>query len=478
MRYWRWTLLIGSICIGVLAPSSALWWLGSVAAGAPLPAPALAAPAPTTPPQRQADGAPAITVDDKVFASMTDYFSSPYFRQTGKRCGVVSTAATRPLFATPDDCTLARTVIRNTYWPQEVYVIPVVFHIIYASDGTGNLPAHRIEEQMQVLNTDYQALTRALEGDAANTHIYFQLAGVTRTMNDAWFADENEVAYKQALGWDPARFLNIYVNSAGGYLGYATLPQDTSTGIRDGVVVLYSVVGGRNLPDAAMYDQGRTLVHEVGHYLGLLHTFEGYGCFEGYIAGDLIADTASESEEHYGCTQTYTCGTPDDIHNFMNYTDDLCMWRFTREQANRVVCSLIHYRPRLYKVAAVAVAQQRPPAPVQAGARLTYTLYVTNTGEVELPVHIVNTLTAPDVAAQFSDDTTHARGTLAWSAVITAPGGIWTTTIVVTTPLSFTGVLTNVVTVTSTVGVTGAATTTVTVDEVGWLNFIPLIGRN
>ncbi|MGD2089856.1 MAG: M43 family zinc metalloprotease [Candidatus Aminicenantes bacterium] len=283
------------------------------------------------------------------------------------------------------DCTMSRTIIRNEYWPAQTYTIPVVFHIIHRSNGTGNISDQRIRDQVSVLNQDYGAIAGSAGERGYNTKIQFKLAGITRTANDNWFNDRDERGFKQSLGWDQNRYLNVYVNSAGGYLGYAYLPQEDAGDIYDGVVVLYEAVGGR-YNGFDVYDQGRTLVHEVGHYLGLLHTFEGYGCFDGYSSGDLIADTHSESDEHYDCRQTSTCGTPDDIHNYMNYTSDSCMYEFTPEQANRLVCSLVNYRPQLYQTTGpgtqptITVTSPNGGEVLTAGS--TYTIKWTSTGSL------------------------------------------------------------------------------------------------
>jgi hypothetical protein len=290
----------------------------------------------------------------------------------------------RPL-KTAGDCSLSRTTIRNEYWPTQTYTIPVVFHIIHKTDGTGNISDQRIRDQVSVLNQDYGAIVGSLGEQGYNTKIQFKLAGITRTANNSWFNDQYERSFKQALGWDQTRYLNVYVNSAGGYLGYSYLPQEDAGDVYDGVVVLYEAVGGRN-NGFEVYDQGRTLVHEVGHYLGLLHTFEGYGCFEGYTSGDLIADTHSENTEHYDCRQTSTCGTPDDIHNYMNYTNDSCMYEFTPEQANRLVCSLVNYRPQLYQTTVpgtqptITVTSPNGGESITAGS--TYTIKWSSTGSV------------------------------------------------------------------------------------------------
>ncbi|NCC24629.1 MAG: zinc metalloprotease [Deltaproteobacteria bacterium] len=309
----------------------------------------------------QADG--QVVVDGLAFGSMQAYLNSDYFRLSGKRCGTMSPeriesdqgSAQKSL----SDCTTAQTVIQNEYWPNTVLTIPVVVHIIHKTDGTGNLDDGRINRQIDVLNKDYAAMAGTLGEEGFNTMIQFRLETVTRTANDNWFDDNDEEIYKTALGWDRSRYCNIYVNSAGGNLGYAYFPQD-SPGVRDGLVIFYDVFGGRR-EGIAPYNQGRTAVHEMGHYLGLYHTFEGYeACQNTYTTGDLIVDTPAEAEDHYGCTQTSTCASPDPIHNYMNYTDDSCMNQFTREQANRMVCSLLNYRPDL----AVDPPKPRPITPV------------------------------------------------------------------------------------------------------------------
>ena len=297
----------------------------------------------------QKDG--QITVNGLSFGSLEQYFQSDYFQVTGKRCGtkvpLYEDPARRKLFGVDADCTLNCTVIKPEYWPGIILTIPVVVHIIHKVDGTGNIDDDRVQRQIDVLNEDFAAVAGTLGSEGFNTRIRFTLAGITRPANDTWFNDNDETGYKTALGWDQDRYCNIYVNSAAGYLGYTYLPQEEAGTVLDGIVVLYEAFGGRD-DGFDPYDQGRTATHEMGHYLGLLHTFEGYACLNSYTEGDLIVDTPLESTEHYSCSvQTYTCGTPDPLHNYMNYTDDICMNQFTREQANRMVCSLLNYRSDL-----------------------------------------------------------------------------------------------------------------------------------
>jgi Pregnancy-associated plasma protein-A len=295
-----------------------------------------------------------IEIQSLHFNNMESYLRSDFFREKGMRCGTrlpVSSGAASSMARSVADCTTKLTLIQEEYWPLAVtYVMPVWFHVIYRSDGTGYVTDERINAQIQVLNEDYGAMLGTMGGDGYNTRIQFELVGITRTENDTWFDSDDQDAYKPVLNKDPVTYINVYSTSASGYLGYAYFPQDSAGQWWDGIVLLHAAVGGR-YNGFPLYNQGRTLVHEMGHYLGLYHTFEGYdACINSYVGGDLIVDTPAEGEGHYGCTQTYTCGNPDPIHNYMDYTDDICMYQFSAEQANRAVCSLLNYRPATYRV--------------------------------------------------------------------------------------------------------------------------------
>ena len=205
-------------------------------------------------------------------------------------------------------------------------VIPVVFHVIERSDNVGRLDLERLDSQIDVLNEDFSAKP-GTPGDGGplsqNMHIQFVLAGVNRVENDAWFdfPVANEDTYKQALHWYPDEYLNVYTVGLpeDGSLGWATFPQESAGDFDDGIVLLYDTVG-RNGPNPP-YNQGRTLTHEVGHYLGLLHTFSPNDepgisgvCENGWDQGDLIQDTPSEDAEIYGCPNEDTaCGAASTI---------------------------------------------------------------------------------------------------------------------------------------------------------------------
>ncbi|MGE0869552.1 MAG: M43 family zinc metalloprotease [Kofleriaceae bacterium] len=300
-----------------------------------------------------------------MFASPNELYASPAFRESGRRCGSPDQLLTRvntvdPLgLRAPTDCTLSQTTINPDYNDPQVYVVQVVFHIIKRTDGTGDIPEALIHSQIEVLNEDFNALVGTRGGEGTNTKLQFVLAkrdpqgqpttGIEVITNDTWFNDPGGAPnpMKEALAWDPTRYLNIYTNDAAGYLGYATFPEESAGTKDDGVVLVWSTVG-RNAPQGGQYNLGRTATHEVGHYLGLLHTFQS-GCGDTgapYLTGDLVADTQPESEASYGCTAAAsTCGGGmNPIDNYMDYSDDACMKRFTPEQANRLRCSLFNYR--------------------------------------------------------------------------------------------------------------------------------------
>jgi hypothetical protein len=312
----------------------------------------------------------SIEVGNLRFPTMDSYLSSSYFRETGKRCATDAKNARLKVNSTPkqqkalSDCTASLTKIVDEYNPSVIMEIKVWFHVIISSTvDTSNVSDDAIKQQIVVLNEDFQALAGTAGENGNNSKIKFTLAGITRTTNDEWYTDSDtdEQAYKAALGKDQKKYLNVYTNDAQGNLGYAYFPFGGVAGTaQDGVVALSGSVGGRN-NGFSVYDQGRTLVHEIGHYLGLHHTFnEGSTCGNSFTTGDLIVDTNAESESFDGgetCAATRsTCGTSDPVDNYMNYNKDLCMQKFTPQQVNRMICSTVNYRPDLASLGSVTNA--------------------------------------------------------------------------------------------------------------------------
>ncbi|WP_437607088.1 zinc metalloprotease [Sorangium sp. So ce834] len=216
--------------------------------------------------------------------------------------------------------------------------IPVHFHVINKGTGirNGDVPQSMIDAQIAVLNDAY-----------ATTRFSFVLASVDRTTNATWYTMSlGSVAERQAktaLRKGGPDHLNLYTaNLGGGLLGWATFPKDyAAKPSDDGVVILYSSLPGGS---AAPYNLGDTGTHEVGHWLGLYHTFQG-GCSA--KGGDGIDDTEPERSAAYGCPMNRdTCrgGGLDPITNFMDYTDDACMDSFTAGQTARMSALWDAYR--------------------------------------------------------------------------------------------------------------------------------------
>jgi hypothetical protein len=224
--------------------------------------------------------------------------------------------------------------------------IPVWVHVINTGSGlsNGNVPDSQIQAQIAVLNDSYAGAT----GGAA-TPFTFVLSGITRTTNALWYtmapgsAEERQA--KAALRVGGANTLNLYTaNPGGGLLGWATFPWSyAGSPSDDGVVVLYSSLPGGS---AVPYNEGDTGTHEVGHWLGLYHTFQG-GCSKN---GDFIGDTAAERSPAYSCPagRDSCLGRKypgvDPIENFMDYTDDPCMYLFTAGQSSRMDSMALQYR--------------------------------------------------------------------------------------------------------------------------------------
>lgn len=213
--------------------------------------------------------------------------------------------------------------------------INVYFHVI-SNGSAGNVSDAMIASQLNVMNAAFGQWGWS-----------FNLVATTRTSNSTWYnscaTSSVESQMKNALRQGTADDLNIYsCNPSGGLLGWATFPSSYASQPKmDGVVLLHSSLPGGS---AAPYNLGDTGTHEVGHWMGLYHTFQG-GCNG---SGDVVSDTPAERSPAYGCpVGRNSCRNKpglDPIENFMDYTDDSCMDRFTAGQDARMDSMFTTYR--------------------------------------------------------------------------------------------------------------------------------------
>lgn len=242
---------------------------------------------------------------------------------------------------------IEKAVARGSKRVKATVSIPVVFHVISRGDGfaNGEVSDQMIRAQVKVLNDSYSGKT-----GGAPSGFAFDLAGVTRTTNQEWFEQmaydfDLELSAKRALRQGDAGTLNIYTVDGGAYLGWAYFPSITTGSYADldGVVLDW-----RSLPGGSftIYSEGDTATHEVGHWLALYHTFQG-GCTP---FNDYVSDTPAEFSPAWYCpTGRDSCPQPvhpglDPITNFMDYSQDACMYEFSQGQVSRMLAAWAAYR--------------------------------------------------------------------------------------------------------------------------------------
>ncbi len=213
--------------------------------------------------------------------------------------------------------------------------VPVRVHILLRNNGTGGVSGRQVRRQMRVINRAFGGQTA---DDAAATPFKFVLKSIDRTRKTDWYNwsvhDNDDTQAKRALHQGRTNTLNVYIAGLqDGLLGYAYFPVPSPRYL-DGLVILNESLPGGS---AAPYNKGDTATHELGHWLNLYHTFQN-GCS---TPGDNVADTPRQDDGNnvFSCDEALdTCTAPglDPVHNFMNYSVDQCMNRFTQGQADRM----------------------------------------------------------------------------------------------------------------------------------------------
>ncbi|WP_396160039.1 M43 family zinc metalloprotease [Flavobacterium sp.] len=260
-----------------------------------------------------------------------------------------------------------------------IIYIPVVVHVIHNGDAYGineNITDEQVQSQITVMNQDYRKLTGTpgynTNAVGADTQVEFVLAKVDPNGNPtnginrvnlcqaSWSTAAINSTVKPTTIWDPMQYMNMWsINFTDtSLLGYAQFPESSLGGMAttaqnpntDGVVANYTTFGSSDLASGSFappYDKGRTMTHEVGHFLGLRHIWgDNSTCPATNTANDkdFVADTPAANAANFGCpTGTNTCtGNPgnDMIENYMDYTDDTCMSVFTTGQKARIVTVL------------------------------------------------------------------------------------------------------------------------------------------
>lgn len=264
----------------------------------------------------------------------------------------------------------------------DVITIPVVVHVIHSGENYGvapNIPDAQVASQITVMSQDFRKMfgTRGFNNETVGADIKIQFAlakvdpngnptnGIDRVnmCRNSWSMDEVDAIVKPQTIWDPTQYMNMWsVNfSNQGLLGYAQFPSGSNlSGLNangglaetDGVVAGYWCFGSNDHNDGTFslqqgVDLGRTMTHEVGHFLGLRHLWGDGNCLTDYC--DDTPFSSSANNAHYICNPSQdSCPTMpglDMVRNYMNYTYDLCMNIFTNDQKARIT-AVMNNSPR------------------------------------------------------------------------------------------------------------------------------------
>ncbi|MGB1204314.1 MAG: M43 family zinc metalloprotease [Chitinophagales bacterium] len=331
---------------------------------------------------------------------------------------------------------------RTDFFGDEILTIPVVIHILYNTDEQ-NIHDSLVYSQLEATNTDFRGMNedtvlvpdyfKHLVGDA---RIQFCLAtrdpegnptsGITRTYTDLEYFQSSSGTYENATKmhytskgghdiWDRTQYLNIWIcniDPASGTLAWAYLPG--ADPYVDGIVCRYNYFGRPTIAGVP-YELGRTMTHEIGHWLNLWHTFNDAS--GNFCSNDYVADTPPQAEANYGCPDFpySTCDNYSDMYmNHMDYCNDACTHMFTHGQTERMRTTIYMIRNQLSQ--SLGCAEFLPddaqpslivePTPHYCfGTVLPIRVNIKNTGN--------NTLSSLDITYDFDDSGNEE--TIAWS---------------------------------------------------------------
>jgi PKD repeat protein len=256
---------------------------------------------------------------------------------------------------------IIRNGIKSLPKNHDIKVIPVVVHIFHEG-GTENISDAQIQSQITVLNEDFGKLLGSNgDGNGVDTEVRFCLAkidpngnctnGIVRVKSSL----TNHKTYERPLlklvsFWDNTKYLNIYIVKSipGGTLGYSSFPGGPPD--EDGLVVRHNYFGKTGTAASSL---GRTGTHEVGHWLGLYHTFNNSCGTDICNDGDYVCDTPPVLTANFSCNPINSCSNDnpdlqDQIENYMDYTPEACSNMFTAGQSDRILSSLINLRSLIW----------------------------------------------------------------------------------------------------------------------------------
>ncbi|WP_276876652.1 M43 family zinc metalloprotease [Chryseobacterium joostei] len=260
-----------------------------------------------------------------------------------------------------------------------IVTIPVVVHVIHGGQPVGTAPNiidEQVMSQITVMNQDFRKLagTPGFNNNVvgADVQLQFALAKVDPNGNPTNGIDRVnfcassfnkltiDTTIKPETIWDPTQYMNMWSVAFAApnddLLGYAQFPDGSNLpgldplmgyGMTDGVVASYNAFGssdlGNNFILNPFYNKGRTMTHEVGHFLGLRHIWGDSPCGD-----DFCADTPVAHKANYECLEIVSCNDPsvlEMVQNFMDYTNDACMNIFTINQKDRIT-AVMNNSPR------------------------------------------------------------------------------------------------------------------------------------
>lgn len=376
---------------------------------------------------------------------------------------------------------------------QSVFNIPVVIHVIHNGDvinTPGNAVGENISDaqalsQIQVLNEDFRRLSGTPGGDnttglAVDVELNFCIAevdpngmptsgvvrhNITPYSNDEadgsggadWENRSDVESMKSLTQWDPTKYLNMWTIRTGGLpiqdgglsglLGYAQFPDNTpglqglnglgGSSNTDGVVASYNVMGTVAENDGSFilnstYNLGRTMTHEVGHWVGLRHIW-GDGPQSGSCSvDDYCADTPNSAQPNYNCSLlNNSCslsGQVDQVQNYMDYTNDACMDTFTQDQKDRIQ-AIMASAPRRVELNSSSACSTTPtvyvsssvPTLIIEGNECDYTDIIIDFGITQAPsANTIASLISTGTATE-DDDFTFLNNSVTFTAGSTTP---------------------------------------------------------